>query len=65
MKCNNCENELKSDAKFCGKCGQKIESVTKAELKEEVGGKKLMSFLYQGILVGIYFDCSNKKTFVV
>ena len=31
MYCKNCGNELESNAKFCSKCGQKIESVVNEE----------------------------------
>ncbi len=40
MKCPNCNNELSDNAKFCGKCGQKVETATKATSKTERGGKK-------------------------
>jgi len=39
MKCTKCNNELEAGAKFCVKCGQKVEVATKAEPKES-GGKK-------------------------
>lgn len=40
MECKNCKNQLPENAKFCGKCGQKVEAATKATPKEEAGGKK-------------------------
>ena len=39
MKCENCKNELAENAKFCGKCGQKVEA-TKAAPQTEESGKK-------------------------
>jgi len=39
MKCTKCNNEIEAGAKFCEKCGQKIEA-TKATPKNETGGKK-------------------------
>lgn len=29
--CINCGNELKDSAKFCGKCGAKVEEITSAK----------------------------------
>ena len=41
MKCTKCNNELEVGAKFCEKCGQKVEA-TKAATQTESGGKKLL-----------------------
>lgn len=40
MKCENCKNELPENAKFCGKCGQKVQTAAKSTPKEEESGKK-------------------------
>jgi len=40
MKCNNCGTENNDNAKFCGKCGQKVETATKATSSTKGGGKK-------------------------
>lgn len=41
MKCKKCGEELRSDAKFCYECGQKVDIETNAqEIKEEVNNIK-------------------------
>tara|TARA_B100000745_G_C20151287_1_gene394707 strand:- start:3079 stop:3633 length:555 start_codon:yes stop_codon:yes gene_type:complete len=40
MNCSNCGNTISEDTKFCGKCGQKLDTATKAVSQSESGEKK-------------------------
>lgn len=40
MKCNKCGTENNDSAKFCGKCGQKVEAVIENTSPTKKGGKK-------------------------
>ena len=52
MNCKNCQNELSDNAKFCGKCGQKVEEVeTVTKAPPSVEGAKKKSWL--GGAIGI------------
>ncbi len=52
MDCKNCQNELSENAKFCGKCGQKIEGVeTVTKVPAPADGTKKKS--WTGSAVGI------------
>ena len=53
MNCKNCQNELSDNAKFCGKCGQKVEAVIENTSPTKKDGKKSWLGGAVGIIVFI------------
>lgn len=59
MKCNKCGEEIEADAKYCGKCGNKLKN--KYDYKQFILNYKYLIIGIIVILIGIIFLTINKK----